>query len=485
MTDPLTVLSYSEAAVLLARHSWEDVSMRTKETGTDPQPARREHLIYACARNLSHEARAFAHRQPRVLSTTSGPVVVAAVFCLVFLVMGTAFSFSTFAPELGRELKAGSGSISFIFGCAMALLYGGGLFSGALADRVGTHRIAGAGALFCGGSLVAAGAVGTVWEADVTLGVGFGLGLAICYTPAVAAVQPWFDRNRGVASGIALSGTGLGTLLMPMLARWLIEDEGWRVALILIGLGVAGFGFLASNWIRRPPGLSPTFSSPRSSNSLRKLVRDPRFRRLYLGGFLSSLVLLVPIVHMIPHAVRTGTAPRDAAWLISILGFGSLAGRLVLGHAADRLGRQRILGVLHVALGMLFLTWTIRAGFVTLALFAFAYGVCYGATIALRPAVIADHFAGPDLAAVTGLHYTSSVLGPLVGPAAFGYSVDFWNNDLIASCVAAACLIAAGYFFAAKPPQLRLRRVGICRPQRRLTKIRGFIGFRPLLLPAA
>ena len=47
----------------------------------------------------------------------------------------------------------------------------------------------------------------------------------------------------------------------------------------------------------------------------------------------------------------------------------------------------------------------------TLALFAFAYGVCYGATIALRPAVIADHFAGPDLAAVTGLHYTSSVLG--------------------------------------------------------------------------
>jgi MFS transporter, OFA family, oxalate/formate antiporter len=276
-------------------------------------------------------------------------------------------------------------------------------------------------------------------------------------------VQPWFDRNRGVASGIALSGTGLGTLLMPLLARQLIEDEGWRVALILIGLGVGGFGFLASNWIRRPPGLRPTSSSQRSSNSLRKLVRDPRFRRLYVGGVLSSLVLLVPIVHMIPHAVRAGVASRDAAWLISILGFGSLAGR------TDRLGRQRILGVLHVALGMLFLTWTIRMGFVTLALFAFAHGVCYVATIALRPAVIADHFAGPDLAAVTGLHYTSSGLGPLVRPAAFGYSVDFWNGDLIASCVAAACLIAAGYFFAAKPPKVRppRRRERCCVPCRR------------------
>jgi len=196
-----------------------------------------------------------------------------------------------------------------------------------------------------------------------------------------------------------------------------------------------------------------------------------------MAGFLSSLVLLVPIVHMIPHAVRAGVAARDAAWLISILGFGSLAGRLILGHAADRLGRKRTLGVLHIALGMLFLTWTVRAGFVTLALFAFAYGVCYGATIALRPAVVADYFAGPNLAGVTGLHYTSSVLGPLVGPAAFGYSVDLWNSDVIASCVAAVCLVAAGYFFGAKPPRIPLRRTSLCGRRPSYTKMRGFIGF--------
>jgi OFA family oxalate/formate antiporter-like MFS transporter len=459
--------------------------MRTKKTGTPPQHVQRGLGIMARAQSVSRAVRAFAHRQPGVLSTTSGPVVVAAVFCLVFLVMGAAFSFSTFASDLGRELDAGSGSISLIFGCAMALLYAGGLFSGALADRIGTHRVARAGVLIAGGSLVAAGAVGTVWQADVALGLGFGLGLAVCYTPAIAAVQPWFDRNRGVASGIALSGTGLGTLLMPLFARWLIDSEGWRAALTIIGLAVAGLGFVASNWIRRPPGLATTCSSPWSRGSLRKLAREPSFRRLYVAGFLSSLVLLVPIVHMIPHAVRAGVAPHNAAWLISILGFGSLAGRLMLGHAADRLGRQRVLGALHVALGMLFLSWTVKVGFITLALFAVAYGVCYGATIALRPAVVADHFSGPDLAAVTGLHYTSSVLGPLVGPAAFGYSVDFWNSDLIASCAAAVCLVAAGYFFAAKPPQLRLRRVGICRPQRRGQKMRGFTGFRPFAVPAA
>lgn len=450
--------------------------MRTEKTEIYAQPDQGRASIYADAQNISRGVSATPFRNRSVLSTISGPVVVAAVFWLLFLVMGAAFSFSTFAYDLGRELNAGSGSISFIFGCAMALLYAGGLFSGALADRVGTHRVAAAGALLAGGSLVAAGAVGRVWEADITLGLGFGLGLAVCYTPAVAAVQPWFNRNRGVASGIALSGTGLGTLLMPLIARWLIDSEGWRVALMVIGIGVAGFGFVVSNWIRRPPELPTTTSSQWPTGSLRELIREPSFRWLYIAGFLSSLVLLVPVVHMTAHAVRAGVAPRDAAWLISILGFGSLAGRLILGHAADWLGRKRTLGVLHIALGMLFLTWTVRAGFVTLALFAFVYGVCYGATIALRPAVVADHFAGPNLAAVTGLHYTSSVLGPLVGPAAFGYSVDLWNNDLIASCVAAVCLVAAGYFFGAKPPLVPLRRTSLCRARPTQTKVPGFTG---------
>src|SRR5262244_2319919 len=151
---------------------------KKEENGSQFNGRKASVLLYA--QNPSLEVRASPHRSRDVLSTTSGPIVVAAVFCLVFLVMGSAFSFSTFASELGRDLKAGSGSISFIFGCAMALLYGGGLFSGVLADRIGTHRVAGAGALLVGVSLVAAGAVGSVWQADVALGLGFGLGLALC-----------------------------------------------------------------------------------------------------------------------------------------------------------------------------------------------------------------------------------------------------------------------------------------------------------------
>src|SRR5262249_56863976 len=112
-------------------------------------------------------------------------------------------------------------------------------------------------------------------------------------------VQPWFNRNRGVASGIALSGTGLGTLLMPVLAEWLIDSQGWRAALTIIGLGVAGFGFVASNWIRRPPGLPTASASQWPHDFLRKLAGQPSFRRPFVAGFPSSLRPPLPIVPML------------------------------------------------------------------------------------------------------------------------------------------------------------------------------------------
>ena len=99
--------------------------MRCLETGTNPRRGWRKLLCFPL-----QQAEALFGRGCTALTTTSGPVVVAAVFCLVFLLMGSAYSFSTFATALQRELNADSGSISLIFGCAMALLYAGGLFSG-------------------------------------------------------------------------------------------------------------------------------------------------------------------------------------------------------------------------------------------------------------------------------------------------------------------------------------------------------------------
>jgi MFS family permease len=73
------------------------------------------------------------------------------------------------------------------------------------------------------------------------------------YAKAIAA---WFDRRRGLALGIAMSGVGLGGFVMPQLARFLIDWVGWRSTYVILGLLTLAIAFPAvALWIREPrPG---------------------------------------------------------------------------------------------------------------------------------------------------------------------------------------------------------------------------------------
>src|SRR6266536_1547522 len=126
-----------------------------------------------------------------------GWFVVAAAFAVTFVGFGCAYTFSAFIEPLQRDFGASRGSVSLVFSLAGFLYFGLGIISGPLADRHGSRRLALTGIL--------------------RLGVGF------AYVPAVGAVQRWFVRRRGFASGLAVSGIGVGTLAMPPLATLLIE----------------------------------------------------------------------------------------------------------------------------------------------------------------------------------------------------------------------------------------------------------------------
>jgi OFA family oxalate/formate antiporter-like MFS transporter len=91
-------------------------------------------------------------------------------------------------------------------------------------------------------------------------GLGIGLGVGCSYVPAVGAVPRWFARCRGLASGIASSGIGFGTLIVPPLASLLITDVGWRETYLILGvlavIAGAGMALLIEN-DPRDRGLGP------------------------------------------------------------------------------------------------------------------------------------------------------------------------------------------------------------------------------------
>src|SRR5205085_12031652 len=115
----------------------------------------------------------------------------------------------------------------------------------------------------------------------------------LSYVPAVGAVQRWFVAKRGLASGIAVSGIGVGTLVVPKVAEWLIEAFSWRGAFLILGLFALVGGGAAALLIDGAPerrGMLPdggvsdmslAASPPAEGVSLSETVRSTAFRMLY------------------------------------------------------------------------------------------------------------------------------------------------------------------------------------------------------------
>ena len=364
-----------------------------------------------------------------------GWFVVAAAFAVTLVGFGSAYTFSAFVESLQRDFAASRGSVSLVFSLAGFLYFGLGMVSGPLADRWGSRRLSMAGMLLVAVGLCAASVARTLTEVYVAYGLGIGLGVGCSYVPALGAVQRWFIRHRGLASGIAVSGIGVGTLVMPPLASFLVATAGWRHAYLALGVIAAVVGVGMARLIENDPrdrGLAPdgdalhadSPTEPPAGFSVREAVRSRRFAGLYAACLICSFGIFVPFVHLIPYALDHGIPRASAVLLLGGVGVGSTAGRFFLGGLADKLGRERALMVMFAGMALTLLIWAGSKGFWGLAVFALSYGVFYGGFVAILPALTMDYFGGRHVSGIIGVLYTSIAFGTLIGPSAAGFAFD-------------------------------------------------------------
>lgn len=394
-----------------------------------------------------------------------GWLVVAAAFAVTFVGFGSAYSFSAFVESLQKDFSASRASVSLVFSLAGFLYFGFGLVSGPLADRWGARRLVFLGMLLTGLGMAAAGAARSLTEIYLAYGLGVGLGIGCSYVPALGAVQRWFVKRRGFASGIAVSGIGVGTLVMPPLASLLIEQIGWRNAYFALGALAAVIGAAMSLLIESDPrqrGLLPDgdalppggVTAEATGLSIREAVWSQPFIRLYAACLIGSFGAFVPFVHLVPYALDRGVPQGRAVLLLALIGVGSTAGRFGLGNLADRIGRHTALLVMFLGMAGALGIWWLSSGFAMLAVFALLYGVFYGGWVAVLPAVVMDHFGGRNVSGIIGILYTSVAFGTLIGPTAAGLIFDLNQSYAIAILVSAGANILAALIMArsAGPP---------------------------------
>lgn len=410
----------------------------------------------------NREASAAVRGTPGVVRSASssrvfrGWLVVAAAFAITFLGFGAAYTFSAFLESLEHDFAASRGSVSLVFSLAGFLYFGLGVVTGPAADRWGARRLAAAGMALTGAGLALAGAARSLGEVYVAYGLGVGLGVGCSYVPAIAAVQRWFVRRRGLASGLAVSGIGVGTLVMPPLASALIGSLGWRGAYAALGGGVAVIGVAMALLIDNDPrdrGLGPDGAAavperrgePPPGTPRRDAVRSRPFVGLYVACMICSFGLFVPFVHLVPYAVDHGVPRGSAVLLVGMIGAGSTAGRFLLGSMADRIGRKRALVVMFAGMAASLAVWAASSALWLLVAFALGYGVFYGGFVAVIPALVMDYFGSRHISGIIGALYTSVAFGTMVGPSAAGFAFDLQHSYAlpIAASIAASLVAAA------------------------------------------
>jgi len=411
---------------------------------------------YSTANSEAKVSGSLVHSNPRIFY---GWFVVAGTFAVTFVGFGCAYTFSAFLPSLQHDFAASRGSISLVFSLAGFLYFALGVVSGPLADRFGPRRLAVIGMLLTGAGLAAASAARSLTEVYAAYGLGVGLGIGTSYVPVLGAMQQWFVRQRGLASGLGVAGIGVGTLVMPPVAAALIEVVGWREAYLVLGIFAASVGGGLALLIENDPadrGLGPDGDPPQAgakpphlvTAKLAEAMHSTRFIGLCAACLIGSFGVFVPFVHLVPYALDHGVAQSAAVLLLGAVGVGSTAGRFFLGGLADRLGRSFSLLLMVAGMALAFAVWLMATSLWPLAAFALLFGLFYGGWVALMPAVVADYFPGRNIGGVLGILSLSIAFGTLIGPSAAGFAYDFSQSYTVPILASAASYVAAAAILA-------------------------------------
>ena len=355
-------------------------------------------------------------------------MVVWATFVCLAVIFGVSYSFAAFFESFAKEFAAQRADVSWIFGLCGLVYFVLGAGSGMLADRWGPRMVCMTGMVFIAMGLFLTSMAQSLATVYLSYGLLVGLGIAFVYTPSIACVQPWFNKRRGLASGIASAGVGAGTLILPVVVSYLLIAVNWREALQMMSAGVLLIGLTAGFLLKRAPNLSGSTSGQLPGLTLSATLKTPSFKWLYMGTLLGAPVMFVPFAHISAAARDAGVPDAQAVGLVGLIGIGSLVGRFAIGWLADRMGRIKTLMLMQGLMGLSYLVWAGAQDPWMFAVFALWFGLSYGSIVSLLPAICMDLFGGRAVSAIIGTLYTGAALGNLLGPVLAGQVFDMTQS---------------------------------------------------------
>jgi MFS family permease len=389
-------------------------------------------------------------RQPKIFY---GYMVVIAGFLILVSMYGTLYSFGVFfksvLKEFGWTRAMTSGAYSLCF-----LLSGGvAIAAGRLNDRFGPRIVMSCAGLLLGLGYFLMSKISTIWELYLYFGVIVGMGMSGGITASLSTVARWFVKGRGLMTGITVAGVGTGTLVMPLIANRLISIYSWRTSFTIIGIIIFLLIVGLSQFLIRDPGrkgLSPYGSETAVAEranldltglSLREAIRTAQLWILFVLYVCAGFFVQVIIVHIVIHATELGISPVSAASVLSIVGVGSLVGRVIGGGVSDRFGNKPTITAALILMGAGFIWLLVARDLWMLYIFATIFGLAYGEILCMMSLLPAELFGLRSQGAILGIIMFASTIGGGMGPVVAGRIFDITGNYQMAFIICITVVI--------------------------------------------
>ncbi len=405
--------------------------------------------------------------------------ITAASFTILLIVVGLGlYASPIFLVPLQEHFGWSRAAITT--GSSIAALLSGitSPLAGVAIDRYGARKVMATGALVMGGAYVLLGAMGSLWHLYLFNAIA-AIGLTCtAWVPNQTLISNWFDKKRGMAMGIALTGIGFGGLIMAPLAGALIERFGWRLAFVGLGSLVLVLVFsIILAVVRGDPselGLLPDGDAPDPERGttvhagmgrqsagfeLNEAVTTRAFWILSAAHLLWVFGNLSLIGHLVAFLTDNDFDRQLAAATLGVTIGISVIGRLAFGYLADRFGKKEIM-ILALALhagAVLFLFKIQMMG--ALPAFMVLFGVGIGGGAVLTPLLVGEYFGLKAFPKILGVIMISGTLGAAIGPVLTGRIYDVTGNYEFAFTLHfVAYLIGVGVLLFLRKPKAHRHR---------------------------
>jgi OFA family oxalate/formate antiporter-like MFS transporter len=366
---------------------------------------------------------------------------------IIMLCIGSVYAWSIIASELIEVYNFSAIQSQVIFGTLIAIFPVTMIFVGQLGKKV-KHRYFGylSGLLFLAGYLIASRSQGNYLLILAGIGVLTGIATGFGYWVALTSPVQWFPNKKGLITGIAAAGFGLGAVFMSEVSE-IIMNHGYNVLQLLkiIGLSYGLIILFFSNFIYQFQSKNADTAEPARAS---EFIGSKIFRKLFFGIFLGTFAGLLIIGSLRIIGGQYNITEHILILGVALFAIANFLGRLTWGIFSDHFGAS-----LSIFLALLFQSVSIISlnifylSDVSYLILSMLIGFGFGGNFVLFAKETAQVYGVKNLGIIYPYVFIGYAIAGIAGPISGGFLYDFSGSFYYAIVLASFISLAGSVLF--------------------------------------